>query len=158
MFFITHDIDEAIILATRIGVMTAGPGVTLKEVVDVDLDEERVRTNRNYGALYERIHASIREEVAAIDLPAGSGRDMTDIDAEIPSVSLATRLLDALRTSTGAMPYVMSFASLFLLLWHVVSAYLIRIHPVPAAAGRSSSRLVEADRGRHADARTSPPA
>ncbi len=62
VFFITHDIDEALVLGTRVGIMTAGPG-TLKEIVSVDLDEKRVRTDRNYGLLYERIHASIREEV-----------------------------------------------------------------------------------------------
>ena len=43
--------------------MTAGPGGTLKEVVPVDLNEGRSRTDARYSLLYERIHASIREEV-----------------------------------------------------------------------------------------------
>lgn len=63
VFFITHDIDEALVLATRIGIMTAGPGGTLKEVMTVELDDPRGRSNRDYGALYERIHSSIRDEV-----------------------------------------------------------------------------------------------
>ena len=71
VFFITHDIDEALTLATQIGVMTAGPGGTLKETIRVDLDDERVRTNSNYGLYYEKIYSSIREEVRRSTAYAG---------------------------------------------------------------------------------------
>jgi NitT/TauT family transport system ATP-binding protein len=65
VLFITHDIEEAVILATRIGIMHAGPAAKLKGIIDVTLsDAERDRTGDRFIAVYRRVHAMIRDEVA----------------------------------------------------------------------------------------------
>jgi NitT/TauT family transport system ATP-binding protein len=61
--FITHDIDEAIVLGTRVGVMTAGPGGTLKADLPVDIEGDRARSDPRAIALYERIQGMVRDEV-----------------------------------------------------------------------------------------------
>lgn len=63
VLFITHDIGEAILLGDRIGVMRAGPRSSIKEIVAVGLPRPRRRGSREFGELYERINASISDEV-----------------------------------------------------------------------------------------------
>lgn len=64
VFFVTHDIDEAIVLGSRIGVMKAGPASTLKGLVDVDIGESRNRTDAAFMDVYRDVYHMIREEVS----------------------------------------------------------------------------------------------
>ncbi len=64
VLFITHDVEEAILLADRVVVMTARPG-QVKDVIDVDLDRPRdpeVVTTDRFTELRERALSVIREE------------------------------------------------------------------------------------------------
>ena len=64
VLFITHDIDESILLGDRVYVMTARPG-RIKEMVDIDLPRSRavdVLTSEPFMKLKRRIMRSIHEE------------------------------------------------------------------------------------------------
>ena len=63
ILFITHDISEAIILGDRIGVMRAGPGSGLKEVVANPLDRPRHRGDASFATMYARIEQLVATEV-----------------------------------------------------------------------------------------------
>jgi len=64
VLFITHDIDEAILLGDRVHVMTARPG-RIKEVVEIDIARPRkvdVLTSTEFIAIKRRIMALIHDE------------------------------------------------------------------------------------------------
>ena len=44
-FFITHDVDEAVLLATKVVVMSARPG-EVKEIIDIDLPYPRTQKTK----------------------------------------------------------------------------------------------------------------
>ena len=63
VLFITHDIGESILLANRVGLMTAGPEARMKTIVPVDLARPRRRSDPAVGTLYERLADMVSEEV-----------------------------------------------------------------------------------------------
>ena len=67
VLFVTHAIEEAILLGDEVIVMTARPG-RIKEVIAVDLPRPRsldMVSSPEFGALFDRTFHLIREEVTA---------------------------------------------------------------------------------------------
>lgn len=65
--YITHSLEEAILMSDRIGLMTSRPG-TLKEIYDVDIPRPRTHETRNtdqFNELYAELWDSLEEEVQA---------------------------------------------------------------------------------------------
>ena len=64
--FVTHDLEEAISLADRVVVLTAGPG-TVKGTYKVDLPRPRnvaeIRFQPRFAQIYEAIWSQLRDEV-----------------------------------------------------------------------------------------------
>jgi NitT/TauT family transport system ATP-binding protein len=59
--FVTHSVDEAVVLSDRILVMTARPG-RIREIVPVDLPRPRCRTSPEANRLRDRVLKLLKEE------------------------------------------------------------------------------------------------
>jgi NitT/TauT family transport system ATP-binding protein len=62
--FVTHDIAEAILLADRIGVMSAGPRSTITKVLDVGFPRPRDLTHAGVARLFHEIETLLAPDIA----------------------------------------------------------------------------------------------
>ncbi|MGG5807833.1 ABC transporter ATP-binding protein [Falsiroseomonas sp. CW058] len=62
VLFITHSIDEAVLLSDRIAVMTARPG-RIKETIEVSLPRPRDENTEDFVAMRRRVAAALHNEV-----------------------------------------------------------------------------------------------
>jgi NitT/TauT family transport system ATP-binding protein len=69
IMYVTHDIVEALLLGTRVAVMTAGPGATIKRELVVDLPRPRRTTDSAFVELTKVLEDLLHEEVH------GAGRE-----------------------------------------------------------------------------------
>ena len=72
VIYVTHDIIEALLLGTRVAVMTAGPGARIKTEIAIDLPRPRVTSSLEFVEAVRTLEGLIEEEVnaARASLPA----------------------------------------------------------------------------------------
>ncbi|MDN3519801.1 ABC transporter ATP-binding protein [Aquisalimonas lutea] len=74
IFFITHDVTEAVFISDRVGVMTQRPG-RLKTVADVPIAKPRTidtLTDSQFTEIEHRVLTSVQEEIGTIGLGASN--------------------------------------------------------------------------------------
>jgi len=75
--FVTHSVQEAVYLSSRIVVMTARPG-RVKEILKIDLAHPRDVTAPEFGAFMRPVYAALKDEVlraAEMTRPPGAEQE-----------------------------------------------------------------------------------
>ena len=65
IIYVTHDIIEALLLGTRVAVMTSGPQARIKKEIIIDLPRPRSSTTIEFVSFARTLEAMIEEEVHA---------------------------------------------------------------------------------------------
>jgi len=71
IIYVTHDIIEALLLGTRVGVMTAGPAARIKTEIEIDVPRPRVTTSHDFVDMVRLLELQIEEEIHATRAKVG---------------------------------------------------------------------------------------
>ena len=66
IFFITHDISEAVLLAQRLSIMSSAPSSKIKQILTIDLPQPRSPGDEAFTHFYNRVHGILSEEVRKV--------------------------------------------------------------------------------------------
>lgn len=87
VLMITNDVDEGILLADRILVLTPGPGAKVGAEFRVDLERPRNRTALNHSPVFKKLRGDIMEYL--LDISPGKNRRAAALAARVEAAETA---------------------------------------------------------------------
>jgi nitrate/nitrite transport system ATP-binding protein len=106
VFMITHDVDEAILLADKILLMSNGPNAVIAEIVENTLPRERTRHDMHHNPQYYRIRNHL------VDFLVTRSKRYQSGELERPSAPLTVRPgLEVSADATGDRPPTLHLAN-----------------------------------------------
>lgn len=81
---ITNDVDEALLLADRVAILEPGPAARIAEIVDVDLERPRARTELNNDLAYTELRRRVVKRLDALSSSDGAAGQSNS--AALPSL------------------------------------------------------------------------
>ena len=126
VLFITHDIEEALLLGTRIGVMTAGPAAGIKEIIEIPKQFKRDRLDPEFVKAYGQIQDLIADETnKSLAIQAGQ-IEVTDTELLTKAAKYAQEKFKRERKRSNLQGMSIYAASIlgFFVLWHLASVWM----------------------------------
>ncbi|WP_321326022.1 nitrate ABC transporter ATP-binding protein [uncultured Parasphingorhabdus sp.] len=81
---VTNDVDEALLLADRVAILTPAPSATIGKIFDVDIERPRQREAMNEDAAYKTLRNKI---VGYLDILSSDQKAVASESADLPDIT-----------------------------------------------------------------------